>query len=188
MRSIVPTGTLGRNGRIQAGDYLVSVNGENMRNISLNQALDILRRTQKVPLGNKIPITYIPASDALVYKTSVITRIQTSKMSGGSKEEEENGKATMNLDEQRGEEENGIERTTAVSSQQGVPILTKITTTSSTNNVSHLSGGGSSAPTPAARNTLLSSSTTRTEKKANGTTVISIGPGASMGRLLSKGF
>ena len=30
-----------------------------MRNISLNQALDILRRTQKVPLGNEIPITLI---------------------------------------------------------------------------------------------------------------------------------
>ena len=58
---------------------MVKVNGENMRNISLNQALDILRRTQKVPLGNEIPITYIPASDAAVHKTSVITRITTEK-------------------------------------------------------------------------------------------------------------
>ena len=154
VRSIVPTGTLGRDGRIQAGDYMVKVNGENMRNISLNQALDILRRTQKVPLGNEIPITYIPATDAAVHKTSVITRITTEKSS-----EPEEGKT------QKGEGKEMVEEAMkSAASYDNMPL-----------------SSGNSAPTPAARNTLLSSSTTRTEKKANGTTVISIGPGTSMG-------
>ena len=52
--------------------------------------------------------------------------------------------------------------------------LTKITAST---NAASLPSIGSNVPTPAARNTLLSSAT-RTEKKANGTTVISIGPGA----------
>ena len=136
---------------------MVKVNGENMRNISLNQALDILRRTQKVPLGNEIPITYIPASDAAVHKTSVITRITTEKKRNSKNEENREWKR----DEEAQKE---ISKDTA----------------SSTNAVPH----SVNAPTPAARNTLLSSST-RTEKKANGTTVISIGPGASMGKMFS---
>ena len=156
VRSIVPTGTLGRDGRIQAGDYMVKVNGENMRNISLNQALDILRRTQKVPLGSEIPITYIPASDAAVYKTSVITRITTESKIHTRNEEYDQQKKVETQDY----------------------ALTKITAST---NAASLPSIGSNVPTPAARNTLLSSSTTRTEKKANGTTVISIGPGTSMG-------
>ena len=160
VRSIVPTGTLGRDGRIQAGDYMVKVNGENMRNISLNQALDILRRTQKVPLGNEIPITYIPASDAAVHKTSVITRITTEKKITPQINEED-------LEWKKEKKAQEIPLTQSAASFNNAPI----------------SSGGSAAPTPAARNTLLSSSSssTRTEKKANGTTVISIGPGASMG-------
>ena len=165
VRSIVPTGTLGRDGRIQAGDYMVKVNGENMRNISLNQALDILRRTQKVPLGNEIPITYIPASDAAVHKTSVITRITTEKKISPKNEEEDH--------EWKREEEE----------QEETPLTQQQSTTTTSLNNNAPPSTGNNAPTPAARNTLLSSSSssTRTEKKANGTTVISIGPGASMG-------
>ena len=48
---MTPGGTLARDGRIQPGDYLVSVNEEAMRTISHSQALDILRRTHMVPLG-----------------------------------------------------------------------------------------------------------------------------------------
>ena len=129
---------------------MVKVNGENMRNISLNQALDILRRTQKVPLGNEIPITYIPASDAAVHKTSVITRITTEKNITSKSEEGKN--------------------------QEGKEVVEELMKSAAS-----FDNMPSSAPTPAARNTLLSSSTTRTEKKANGTTVISIGPGTSMG-------
>ena len=50
-RAVTPGGTLARDGRIQPGDYLVSVNEEAMRTISHSQALDILRRTHMVPLG-----------------------------------------------------------------------------------------------------------------------------------------
>ena len=160
VRSIVPTGTLGRDGRIQAGDYMVKVNGENMRNISLNQALDILRRTQKVPLGNEIPITYIPASDAAVHKTSVITRITTEKKIHPKNEE--------NRALKREEDTKEISSSKSVASSVNAPPST---------------GSNAAVPTPAARNTSLLSSSTRTEKKANGTTVISIGPGASMGML-----
>ena len=160
VRSIVPTGTLGRDGRIQAGDYMVKVNGENMRNISLNQALDILRRTQKVPLGNEIPITYIPASDAAVHKTSVITRITTEKKIHPKNEE--------NRELKREEDTKEISSSKCVASSVNAPPST---------------GSNAAVPTPAARNTSLLSSSTRTEKKANGTTVISIGPGASMGML-----
>ena len=160
VRSIVPTGTLGRDGRIQAGDYMVKVNGENMRNISLNQALDILRRTQKVPLGNEIPITYIPASDAAVHKTSVITRITTEKKIHPKNEE--------NRELKREEDTKEISSSKSVASSVSAPPST---------------GSNAAVPTPAARNTSLLSSSTRTEKKANGTTVISIGPGASMGML-----
>ena len=156
----MPTGTLGRDGRIQAGDYMVKVNGENMRNISLNQALDILRRTQKVPLGNEIPITYIPASDAAVHKTSVITRITTEKKIHPKNEE--------NRELKREEDTKEISSSKNVASSVNAPPST---------------GSNAAVPTPAARNTSLLSSSTRTEKKANGTTVISIGPGASMGML-----
>ena len=46
VRSVAAGGTIGRDGRIQPGDYMVRVNGENMRHIGHSQALDILRRTQ----------------------------------------------------------------------------------------------------------------------------------------------
>ena len=77
VRSITPGGTLARDQRIQPGDYLVGVNGETMRKISHSQALDILRRTHMIPLQQEISMTYIPASDAAVYKTSAITRLNT---------------------------------------------------------------------------------------------------------------
>ena len=51
VRSVAPGGTVGRDGRIHAGDYLVRVNGENMKNISHGEALDILRRTHMIPLN-----------------------------------------------------------------------------------------------------------------------------------------
>ena len=53
VRSVNERGTVGRDSRIQPGDYMVKVNGENMRNISHSHALDILRRTQMVPLGKQ---------------------------------------------------------------------------------------------------------------------------------------
>ena len=75
VRSVTRGGTLARDGRIQPGDYLVAVNNENMRSVSHSQALAVLRRAQTVPLGGEIPITYIPASDAVVFRTSMLTRV-----------------------------------------------------------------------------------------------------------------
>ena len=70
-----PNGTLGRDGRVHAGDYLVKVNGQNMKNISHEEALNILKQTHLIPLNHEISITYIPATDAAVFKTSAITRL-----------------------------------------------------------------------------------------------------------------
>ena len=75
VRSLTRGGTLTRDGRLQPGDYLVAVNNENMRGVSHSQALAVLRRAQTVPLGENIPITYIPASDAVVFRTSVLTKV-----------------------------------------------------------------------------------------------------------------
>ena len=74
VRSLTRGGTLARDGRVQPGDYLVAVNNENMRGVSQSSALAVLRRTQLVPLGGEVPITYIPASDAVVFRTSTLTR------------------------------------------------------------------------------------------------------------------
>ena len=41
------------------------------------QALDILRRTYMMPLKSEISITYIPASDAAVFKASALSRLGT---------------------------------------------------------------------------------------------------------------
>ena len=73
VRSLTKDGTLARDGKIQPGDYLVVVNGENMRNISHSQALAVLRRAQAIPLGEEISITYIPAPDAVVFRTTILT-------------------------------------------------------------------------------------------------------------------
>lgn len=70
-----PDGTIGRDGRIHPGDYLVKVSGQNLRNRSQQEAIEIIRQTNKIPLNNEISITYIPATDAAVFKTSAITRL-----------------------------------------------------------------------------------------------------------------
>ena len=75
VRSLTRGGTLARDGRLQPGDYLVAVNNENMRGVSHSQALAVLRRAQTVSLGENIPITYIPATDAVVFRTSVLTKV-----------------------------------------------------------------------------------------------------------------
>ena len=75
VRSVAPGGTIGQDGRILPGDYLVRVNGENMKSISHAEALDIIRKTHSIPLNKEISITYIPASDAAVFKTTAITRL-----------------------------------------------------------------------------------------------------------------
>ena len=82
VRSLTRGGTLARDGRLQPGDYLVAVNNENMRGVSHSQALAVLRRAQTVALGEDIPITYIPASDAVVFRTSVLTKVACGESEG----------------------------------------------------------------------------------------------------------
>ena len=53
VRSLTRGGTLARDGRVQPGDYLVNVNGENLRGVSQAAALAVLRRTQLVAQGEK---------------------------------------------------------------------------------------------------------------------------------------
>lgn len=85
VRSVAPGGTVGRDGRIHAGDYLVRVNGENMKNISHGEALEILRRTHMIPLNSEISITYIPATDAAIFKSSAMTRLSEEKQAKESR-------------------------------------------------------------------------------------------------------
>lgn len=85
VRSLTRGGTLAKDGRIQPGDYLVSVNNENMRGVSQNQALAVLRRTQLVPQGGQVPITYIPAQDAVVFRTTMLTRVAEEETAGHSR-------------------------------------------------------------------------------------------------------
>ncbi|QQP49023.1 Multiple PDZ domain proteinlike, partial [Caligus rogercresseyi] len=61
VKSITPGGTLARDGRIQPGDYMVKVNNEPLRNIKHAEALNILRRTHKVPLNSDIAMSFVPA-------------------------------------------------------------------------------------------------------------------------------
>ncbi|CAB4065132.1 MPDZ [Lepeophtheirus salmonis] len=79
VKSITPGGTLARDGRIQPGDYMVKVNNELLRNIKHSEALNILKRTHKVPLNQDIQISFVPAGDAVVYKTTMITRLAQQK-------------------------------------------------------------------------------------------------------------
>jgi hypothetical protein len=79
VRSVTPGGTLARDGRVQPGDYLVSVHGESVRRVSHSRALDVLRRTHAVPRGQELRLTFIPASDAAVFKASEITRLSQAK-------------------------------------------------------------------------------------------------------------
>jgi len=75
VRALTRDGSIGKDGRIQPGDYLVAVNGQNMRGLSHVDALSILRQTKMIPMGSEISITYIPATDALIFRTSYLTKV-----------------------------------------------------------------------------------------------------------------
>jgi len=112
VRSLTRGGTLARDGRIQPGDYLVSVNSENMRGVSQNQALAVLRRTQLVSLGVEVPITYIPALDAAVYRTSMLTRVAEREDEGQSGNSANHPTSTVFTGQQR--RSSSVEPTPAV--------------------------------------------------------------------------
>ncbi|KAL8570734.1 hypothetical protein ACOMHN_039168 [Nucella lapillus] len=60
IKSVAPGGAAHRDGRLQPGDLLVSVNSESLRRITNAQARAILRRTSL--LSSDISITYIPGT------------------------------------------------------------------------------------------------------------------------------
>uniref|UniRef100_T1JJI4 PDZ domain-containing protein n=1 Tax=Strigamia maritima TaxID=126957 RepID=T1JJI4_STRMM len=68
IQSITAGGAIEADGRLQVGDYLISLNHESLRRISNSQARAILRRTQLVT--SDVSITYIPGPDAAVHRDS----------------------------------------------------------------------------------------------------------------------
>uniref|UniRef100_A0A1I7RYQ8 CDT1 domain-containing protein n=1 Tax=Bursaphelenchus xylophilus TaxID=6326 RepID=A0A1I7RYQ8_BURXY len=66
VKSICSKKAIGRDGRVQVGDYIVRLNTENLRNVTNSQARAILKRTNLV--GTQCNITYITASDAKLWK------------------------------------------------------------------------------------------------------------------------
>ncbi|XP_014783948.1 multiple PDZ domain protein [Octopus bimaculoides] len=72
VKSISPDGAVSKDGRIDIGDYIVSINNENMRRITNAQSRAILRRASL--LGMDISINYINASDASNYKMTAESR------------------------------------------------------------------------------------------------------------------
>ncbi|XP_076440224.1 multiple PDZ domain protein-like isoform X11 [Babylonia areolata] len=60
IKSIIPGGAVHKDGRLQPGDYIVSINNESLRRITNAQARAILRRTSL--LSSDINITYIPGT------------------------------------------------------------------------------------------------------------------------------
>ena len=53
VRSITPSGAIGKDGRIEVGDVIVSVNHESLRRITTSQARAILRRTSLIGIDIK---------------------------------------------------------------------------------------------------------------------------------------
>ncbi|CAM1306086.1 Uncharacterised protein PB.4703, partial [Pycnogonum litorale] len=74
VRSISKTGAIQKDGRIQVGDYLMSVNNETMRQVTNSQARAILRRTHLI--CTDISVTYVPGPDAAIHKDSVLIALR----------------------------------------------------------------------------------------------------------------
>ncbi|KAL5021229.1 hypothetical protein ScPMuIL_000384 [Solemya velum] len=68
VKSLIKHGAVSKDGNIQVGDFVMSVNNESMRRITNAQARAILRRASL--LGNDISITYVPGADAAVAPSS----------------------------------------------------------------------------------------------------------------------
>ncbi|CAL4059079.1 unnamed protein product, partial [Meganyctiphanes norvegica] len=72
--SLVRNGAVHKDGRLHAGDFILSVNNESMRNITNSQARAILRRTQLV--STDVSINYIPGQDAAVHREASLLQYQ----------------------------------------------------------------------------------------------------------------
>uniref|UniRef100_A0A914NHW6 PDZ domain-containing protein n=1 Tax=Meloidogyne incognita TaxID=6306 RepID=A0A914NHW6_MELIC len=65
-KNICSKKALAKDGRIQPGDFIVKINGENLRNVTNAQARAILKRANLI--GAQCNISYITASDAGLWK------------------------------------------------------------------------------------------------------------------------
>uniref|UniRef100_A0AC34F3A6 PDZ domain-containing protein n=1 Tax=Panagrolaimus sp. ES5 TaxID=591445 RepID=A0AC34F3A6_9BILA len=66
VKSICSKKAIGRDGRVQVGDYLVKINTESLRNVTNAQARAILKRTNLI--GTQCNVKYITATDARLWK------------------------------------------------------------------------------------------------------------------------
>jgi len=48
VKTLLPTGVIGMDGRVQLGDYVMSINNESLRNITQSQARSILKRASLI--------------------------------------------------------------------------------------------------------------------------------------------
>jgi len=48
VKSMTETGAVGKDGRLNIGDYLISLNNESLRNVTNSQARAIIRRAQLI--------------------------------------------------------------------------------------------------------------------------------------------
>ncbi|XP_042870692.1 multiple PDZ domain protein-like isoform X4 [Penaeus japonicus] len=73
--SLVRNGAVHKDGRLHAGDFILSVNNESMRNITNSQARAILRRTQLV--STDVSICYIRGQDAAAFREASLLQYRT---------------------------------------------------------------------------------------------------------------
>ncbi|KAI6193962.1 PDZ domain containing protein [Aphelenchoides besseyi] len=69
VKSICSKKAVGRDGRIQVGDYIVRMNTESLRNVTNAQARTILKRTNLI--GTQCNLSYITASDARIWRQHI---------------------------------------------------------------------------------------------------------------------
>ncbi|XP_065922560.1 multiple PDZ domain protein isoform X9 [Magallana gigas] len=66
VKTMTPLGAFSKDGRVQQGDYIVSINNESMRRITSAQARAIIRRASLQ--GLDVSVSYISKEDAAVYQ------------------------------------------------------------------------------------------------------------------------
>ncbi|XP_022238826.1 uncharacterized protein LOC106457273 isoform X3 [Limulus polyphemus] len=79
VKTLTKGGAVFRDGRIQVGDYLLSINSESLRNITKSQCRAILRRAELI--STDILIRYVPGADAAVHRQSALLALQQSRES-----------------------------------------------------------------------------------------------------------
>lgn len=75
--SLVRNGAVHKDGRLHAGDFILSVNNESMRNITNSQARAILRRTQLV--STDVSIVYIKGQDAAAFREASLLQYRAAQ-------------------------------------------------------------------------------------------------------------